>query len=172
MSEIENAAEPGGPVPRAKTGRGFGSAYLRGRTWWIRYHHNGTEYRESSGSEREADALRLLKARWKQIGRGKFIGPREERVLVSDLLDALERDYGLNGRRSVDTLKHRLEPLRKAFGTWRAVDVSGEAVEQYKSDRLSQKTRGGDGTSTMSVATVNRELAALKRGFRLGLEQG
>jgi hypothetical protein len=31
--------------------RGFGSPYLRGRVWWIRYHHRGEEYRESTRSE-------------------------------------------------------------------------------------------------------------------------
>ncbi len=118
--------------------RGFGAPYQRGRIWWIRYHHRGQEYRESAGSERRLDAERLLKARWKQIGRGKFIGPREEKVLVNDLLDALVRHYEQNGWRSIDTLRGRMEPLRAAFGTCRAVDVTGAAIEEYKSDRLTK----------------------------------
>jgi len=159
---------PPAPDPKAKGVRGFGSTYLRGRTWWIRYHHRGQEFRESSKSEREPVALRLLKARWKQIGRGKFIGPKEEKVLVNDLLDALVRDYEQNGRRSVDTLTGRLEPLRAAFGARRAVDVTGAAVEGYKADRLAAKTRRG---TAVARATLNRELAALKRAFKLAVEQ-
>lgn len=148
--------------------RGFGAPYLRGRVWWIRYYHRGDEYRESSGSERLVDAERLLKARWKQIGRGRFIGPKEEKVLVNDLLDILVLNYEQNGRRSLDTLKGRLKPLRAALGTCRAVDTIGPAIEQYKADRLRAKTRKG---AAVAVATLNRELAALKRAFRLGIEQ-
>jgi len=172
MSDDLGVAGSASEKPRAKRIRGLGYIYLRGRTWWIRFSHAGRDYRESSRSERPLAAERLLKGRWKQIGRGKFIGPREERVLVGDLLDALERDYGLNGRRSVGTLKHRLEPLRGAFGAWRAVDLDGEAVSRYKSERLAQKTRGGRGATTVAAATVNRELAAMRRAFRLGIEQG
>ena len=156
------------PEVRIKGIRGFGSPYRRGRVWWIRYHHRGKEYRESSGSERVLDAERLLKKRWKQIGRGRFIGPDEDKVLVNDLLNALELNYQQNGRRSADTLKGRLEPLRAALGTCRAVDTMGSALEQYKAERLAAKTRRG---TTVAVATLNRELAALKRAFRLGMEQ-
>jgi integrase len=164
-------AENSGPSAsevRVKGIRGFGSPYLRARTWWIRYHHRGQEFRESTGSDRLLDAERLLKARWKQIGRGKFIGPKEEKILVNDLLDSLERDYQQNGWRSTDTLKGRLEPLRTALGTCRAVDVGGSMIEQYKANRLSATTRRG---TAVAVATLNRELAALKRAFRLGIEQ-
>jgi integrase len=156
-------------APKVRAGiRGFGSPYLRGRVWWIRYHHRGEEYRESTRSERLLDAQRLLKDRWKAIGRGKFIGPQEEKVLVNDLLDMLVADYMQNGRRSTNTLTGRIEPLRAAFGFKRAVDVKGDAIERYKADRLTAKTRRG---TAVAVATLNRELAALKRAFRLGIER-
>jgi integrase len=110
----------------------------------------------------------VLKTRWKQIGRGKFIGPKEEKVLVNDLLDALLLDYQQNGRRSLDTLQGRVEPLRTAFGTRRAVDVIGAKIEQYKADRVAAKRKRG---TAVAVATLNRELTTLKRAFRLGIEQ-
>lgn len=170
MSNDLEQGSAGQETPHAKVKgiRGFGAPYRRGRIWWIRYYHRGREHRESTRSERRLDAERLLKARWKHIGRGKFIGPNEEKVLVSDLLDAQLRDYEQNGWRSIDTLRARQEPLRAAFGTWRAVDVTGPAIEQYKSNRLVCKTKK---KTTVSVATLNRELTALKRAFRLGVEQ-
>jgi hypothetical protein len=131
------------PAPQQKPGsdhiRGFGRCYLRGRTWWIRYYHHGQERRESTKSERQVDAERLLKARWKQIGAGKFIGPKEERVTINALLAGLELDYQHNGRRS--SLSFLMTPLRAYFGTARAVDVTGAVVEKYKSQRLSETTR-------------------------------
>ncbi len=74
------------------------------------------------------------------MGRGRFIGPREEKVLVTNLLDALALDCRQNGRRSSGTLRGRLEPLRATFGAIRAVDMSGAAIEQYKASRLTTRT--------------------------------
>jgi integrase len=152
--------------------RGFGSCYQRGRVWWIRYSHRGREHRESSGSEHERDAWRLLKERWKQIGRGRFVFG-EDKVTMAHLFAALELDYQNNGRRSTRGLRWRLAPLRSAFGEDRAIDVTEARIERYKADRLASsiRTRYGVGKRRVSAATVNRELAALARAFRLAVRQ-
>jgi integrase len=155
--------------------KGFGSVYPRGRVWWIRYSHRGREYRESCRSEHERAAWRLLKARWKQIGRGRFVGPSEDRVTVAALLDALVTEYATNDRRSRATLPSRLAPLRAAFGDMRAVDLTGAHIERYKTDRLAAKSRRraseSDDPLPVAPATINRELAALRKAFRLAVEQ-
>lgn len=92
-------------TPRLK---GFGYLYQRGTTWWIRYSVRGRDFRESSHSEQEGVAQKLLKARWQELGRGRFIGPSQERVIMDDLFTSLENDYAVNGRRSLGTLKGRL----------------------------------------------------------------
>jgi hypothetical protein len=38
--------------------------FQRGPIWWIAYYFNGEQKRESSNSERESDAKRLLKDVW------------------------------------------------------------------------------------------------------------
>src|SRR5262249_41456244 len=113
-------------------------------------------------------AQRLLKERWKQIGRGRFVGPSEDRVRCGELFDALLVDYQNNGRRSRGTLGWRLRPLRAAFGLDRAIDLTETRIEQYKSERLKTKRRGD---KFVAPATINRELAALKRAFKLAVEQ-
>jgi hypothetical protein len=148
--------------------KGFGYVYLRGRTWWIRYSHRGRDYRESSRSDNPVHAQRLLKERWKQIGRGRFVGPSEDRVRCDELLDALLVDYQNNGRRSLGTLKWRLRPLQAAFRLDRAIDLTEVRIERYKSERLGTKRRGD---KFVAPATINRELAALKRAFKLAVEQ-
>ena len=161
--------EPGGTT-RRRVIRGFGYCYLRGRVWWLRYSQRGRDHRESSHSERESDAWRLLKERWKQIGRGRFVFG-EDRVLMSDLFLALEVDYENNRRRSLRGLKDRLAPLRLAFGEDWAIDVTEVRIERYKAARLASRTQKGSGPGTVATASMNRELAALSRAFRLALKQ-
>jgi integrase len=145
--------------------RGFGRAYERGAVVWIEYWHRGKQHRESTGQKGHAGeraAERLLKKRWQEIGRGRFIGPSEERVLLTDLLDTVVTDYKVNGRRSGWTLSYRLTPLRAAFAGERAIDVNEDRIAKYTEARL------GEG---YAPASVNRELAALRRAFRLAVRQ-
>jgi integrase len=143
--------------------------------WWIRYSHRSRDYRESSGGERETDAWRRLKERWKQIGKGRFVGPAEEKVTVNSLLDALEIEYETNARRSRSTLPSRLLPLREALGDKRAVDVTGAEIERYEAARLTAKSRRADPLTgqarSVAPATINRKLAALRTAFRRAVEQ-
>jgi integrase len=167
--------EPTAPENAKRAIRGFGSVYRRGRVWWVRYSHRGREYRESSRSVHEGVAWRLLKARWKQIGRGRFVGPSEDRVTVNELLDALVTEYATNDRRSRATLPSRLAPLRGVLGDMRAVDVTGAHIERYKAERLAAKSRRLDVETgeplPVAPATINRELAALRKAFRQAVEQ-
>jgi integrase len=149
------------------TARGLGRVFLRGSTWWIRMSVNGHEIRKSSGSPDKAVAERKLKTEWKLVGAGRHVEPKAERTTVAALLDGLALDYRNNGRRS--NLEPRTRPLRTAFGHWRAVDVTPAAVEKYKAARLLEKTIRG---TLVAKGTVNRELAALKRAFTIGQEQG
>jgi integrase len=151
--------------PRLK---GFGYVYLRGSTWWIRYSVRGRDFRESSGSERENDAFKLLKKRWQEVGRGRFIGPAQDRVMMDDLLATLETEYSINGRRSLKTLQARVKHLKDAFGNCRAIDVDEDRIERYKQMRLAEKSKNEKLTQP---ATVNRELAALRTAFRLAVRQ-
>jgi integrase len=89
--------------------------------------------------------------------------------MMDDLFDSLESEYAINGRRSLGTLKGRLAHLRDAFSSLRAVDVTEEKAERYKLMRLSEKTKRGK--KPIQPATVNRELAALRRAFRLAVRQ-
>jgi hypothetical protein len=61
--------------------------------WWIRYHHNGKLYRESSGSPNQKVAEKLLRHRLGEIDRtGHVIGPVVEKTTLADLCAMLEND--------------------------------------------------------------------------------
>ncbi len=132
----------------------------------IVYYHRGAEYRESThttGTKGETLASKLLKKRLGEIGRGRLIGPQEEKVTFESMAKDLERDYAINGKRSGETLSYLLRHLREGFGMLRAVDITTDRVRAYVA------TRQQDGASN---GTINRELAALKRMFTLAVQAG
>jgi len=80
----------------------------------------------------------------------------ESRVTMAQLFDALVADYATNGRRSGATLAFRLAPLREAFGQDKAHDVKAASIKRYTDQRRA---------AGKAQATINRELAALRRAF-------
>jgi integrase len=139
--------------------RGMGRIFLRGCTWWIAYMADGREVRESSRSTRRAEARALLKRRLGELVGGRWVAPERRRVGFDDLAALIVRDYEANRRRSLPALKRRLKYLRRAFGWMGAGEITAERVRRYVNDRLAQGAAN---------ATVNRELAALRRMLRLG----
>ena len=73
--------------------RGMGRIFKRGSVYWVAYYHRGEEHRESSRSENENQARKLLKQRLGEMSRGHLIGPSEERLTFEDLAKMLLTDY-------------------------------------------------------------------------------
>ena len=143
--------------------RGMGRVFKRGSVYWISYYHRGKEFRESSESDNESTAKKLLKKRIGEVVQGRFRGANQERVTFDDLAKALLSDYQINGRRSVRSARLSISHLRKFFGFDHAVDITTDRIKAYAADR--QKAKAAN-------ASINRELAALKRMFSLAVEDG
>jgi len=166
-----------------KKTRGMGGIYKRGEVYWVYYNRHGKQYRESTKSTREDDAVRLLKKRQGEIGDGKLPGIHFEKVTYDELRDDLARQYRLDGKKEPPRTWH----LDRFFSGYRAVSITTPAVQDYIEKRLSGeypfiryhktgkdkgKPRKDKQGSTLadpgSNATINRELAALKRMLNLG----
>jgi len=78
------------------------------------------------------------------------------------LFDALLVYYPNNGCRSLTAVKARLVPLRATFGEDKALQVTASRIADYVQVRLAAKK---------APATINRELAALRRAFSIAVEQ-
>lgn len=143
--------------------RGMGRVFKRGELYWIAYSYRGREYRESAKSDKEADAGRLLKKRLGEIGRGRLIGPTEERVTFEELAADYLYDYTLKGQRSLREARARVGHLRGYFGMDRAVDITTPRIRAYTQARLEEGAAPG---------TVNRDLSALRRMFSLAIQAG
>lgn len=155
--------------------RGQGRVFQRGAYFWVAYYSHGKEEREAARHVRTGDKLeasdknrheagRFLKRRLGEIaaeqhGGRAFVGPQQERVTVNELLDGLERDYKLRNRWNIKTASV-LKPLRNRFGTWRAVDLTSDAIGKYI-----EELRG----EQYSNASVNRRTQLLGQAFKVAL---
>lgn len=166
----------------------MGSIYKRGNTYWIQYYRNGKPYRESTKSKKEADAKRLLKKREGEISEGKLPGIYFDRVTFEELAEDFLTDYRVNQKRSLDMAKISVKHLTKYFEGLKAVQISTPKIQSYIEARMSWRCNeckkefepqqdkcpfcGGEDLKAGSAnATINRELAALKRMLNLGATQ-
>jgi integrase len=92
---------------------------------------------------------------------GRVVVPRADRVTIAELAENLKADYQANGRKSVDRLEFSLAHLLPVFGPRKAIALTNADVTAY---RVQRQAAGA------AAATVNRELAALKRMFSLAVK--
>src|SRR5215813_8544416 len=155
-----------------KSKKGIGSVFQRGTVWWVKYYRNGKPYRETSGSEKESEARKLLKRRLGEIVLGRFVGPDAERVTIRELAEQFLNDCRVNQKKSLDKAERMVKrhddegkeidsELMAYFGDYKAHSVGTDRVKAYVAKRLEEGAAN---------ATINRELAALKRMFNLGIQ--
>ena len=143
--------------------KGTGRIYKRGNTWWVDYSFRGKRYRESTGSDLKKDAQKLLRKRMAEMGTGKLVGPDEEKVTLTHLLDLIRQDYKINGRKSARRLRSSLKHLERHFIHFHALDITTPRMKLYIADRQDEGA---------SDSTIQKETAALKRAFNLAEEDG
>jgi len=143
--------------------RGTGSVYRQKRSanLWIQYYRNGKVYRESSHTTDRRRAEKLLQKKLGEIATHTFIEPRAARTLIGELAQDLVQDYRVNGKKSLASVEARWKHLAKEFSHLRAANLGKPELMRYVEDRQREGA---------SNATINRELAALKRMFTLGVD--
>lgn len=140
----------------------MGSIYKRGNVYWIKYYKNGKLYRESSKSPKKMVAKRLLGRREGDIAQGKTPGIYFEKVFFDDLSEIFLRDYRINQKKSLQRAVNSVDHLSKAFEGKRVQEITTPAINIYVENRMAEGAKN---------ATINRELAALKRMLNLGARQ-
>ncbi len=142
-----------------KTGELRESAVL-----WIKYYRNGVMMRESSDSEKEKDAKRLLKLREGDVERGVPITPRIGKIKFEELAQDVVNDYKMNERATVEETERRFRlHILPQFGRRRASAINTSDVIKFTAERQA---------AGAANAEINRELAAIKRAFVLATKSG
>ena len=159
MSEQRESTSTRAATRNRGDGRIFerkGSSFL-----WIAYYHHGKQIRESSETTDREKARKFLKRRLEIVGAEKqgkadFIGPKQERLKVGKLLDALESDFR-NREKDSPQFQSHMKRVRSYFGTWKALDVIPSEIEKYIQCRRVEGAK---------AATINRETQLLGQAFR------
>ncbi len=142
-----------------KEGEEMGCIYRRGKNYWIKYQHRGRQICEASHSDKLEVAQRILRLREGEIAQGKLPGICFDRVSFNELLDDYLTDYKVNDKKSISRAERCVRFLKNEFGNMKATEVNTANIKKYIERRKSEG---------VANATINRELAAIKRAFNLG----
>ena len=130
--------------------------------WWMKYYRQGKPFYESTETEDKTEARRRLKEREGQVAQGVHQGPQVERTKFEDLVKGIQQDYMMNERKSVRRLNDYIIHLTAFFSHMRASAITTDKIKAYIAKRREAGAANG---------TINRELGALKRMYRLALQQ-
>ncbi len=139
--------------------RNEGSIYSRPhtRSLWIQYFKAGRPIRESARTADFRKAAQILRQRLAEAESSPAESPRIEQ-LAGDLF----RNYEINEHRSLGDVKARWRlHLKPYFGSVPATELDSRQLERYVDRRREEHA---------SNATINRELACLKRMCRLAYQ--
>ena len=134
----------------------------RGGVWWMSFTYQGKQVRKSTrtADRRLADAI-LSKVKV-QIVEGQYFERSAARShTFTELMDRYEAEHVLRKLRHRG-LKGYMKNLRAFFGDRTLADITPNLIAAYKNKRYS------DG---MAPATINRELANLKKAFNLAMRE-
>ena len=148
-------------MPKHK--HGSGSIYRRGKIWWLSYYANGEHVCESSHSRDKGAAKQMLQRHLGAVAEGRYVGPRADRVTLDELANDMLNDYRINGKKSLKDAQRAVKTLARFFGGWKAQSVTSADISAYVAHRQAAGLTNG---------SINRELAALKRMYNLGLQNG
>jgi integrase len=163
------------PTKREKRERGSGGLFqdtyrdkrtgqtVKCETWTMKLWVGGKALKKPSGTTSYRKALKELD-KWKaEVLQGTYV-PDADKTTFDDLATLLTNEYKANGRRSADRVEDAIAHLRAFFTSYcRVRAITSDRVLTYVRQRQEQGAAN---------ATVNRELSALKRMFRLGEKAG
>jgi integrase len=142
----------------------MGSLYMRGAIVWLKYHQNGRQIRESSGTSKKSVARRMLRAREGDVEKGIPIVPRAGRVSFHEASQDLLTDYEVNGRATHAHAKRRLDLHLEPFFRGRLMaTITTADIRTFAKSRQDAGAANGE---------INRELAVLKRMYSLAMQGG
>src|ERR1035437_8878076 len=132
--------------------RGAGTIARRGKIWWVQICVDGLVIRQSSKSEKYADAKKLRDKLLGQRERGE-LGGHNARLTVDGLLDHFVKVLAV--RVGAETCKIQTlvidAHLRPFFGKLKGYKITTASLLAYREHRAGEKTNKGTATSQSTI---------------------
>jgi integrase len=122
---------------------------------WVRYYRGGKKVRVSSGTKNVKEAVVF---RDKCKGRRQPVTTALRRTSFEDLKALVITEYEVNKRRSKRRIEEAFQHLESFFAFALASEIESDRIDQYVAYRQKEGSAN---------ATINRELCALRRGYKL-----
>jgi integrase len=146
------------------------AVYKRGKVWWYKFNWNGETIRESTKQSNKRIAEQMEAARKTSLAKGE-VGLRE-RTPTPTLRQFAEDDFLPFVRSTftakVKTLKYYEYGVKSLLVFAKLADSKLDAITGETIGAFVAKRRGDE----LEVSSINRELQALRRMFRLAQEWG
>jgi integrase len=147
------------------------AVYKRGKIWWYKFNWNGEPIRESTKQSNKRTAEQMEAAERTALAKGEVGIKRKERApklaeFASRFTAAIETTCAEKPA-TVGFYKAKLKVLVKHLGSRRLDEIEEAEIEQYTQMRANTESRR---KHPLSPASVNRELATLRRLLRLAQE--
>jgi integrase len=130
----------------------------RCNTWWMSFMYQGQQVRRSTGTTDKRLAKAILGQVRVQIIEGRFFEkPEAQHRTLTELMDRYTSEHAArraNHRRELTSVKN----LKAFFGNPTLDEITPKRIVAYKNQRY---------TDGVKPATMNREIATLKKAFNL-----
>jgi integrase len=164
---------------RIPTGRVFQRPYIdrQGKrrhtaTWYAKYYVNGKPVEIATETGDYDEAVAILRDKMAGLASAQAYSDRPERVRMNQLFDLVIEVGRLKGNASQDDveliIKNRLRPR---FGAMLAQRVTNAEIRKYIGERRGEKKDTKSAVKSFANATINKELAYLRRAFKLGASE-
>ena len=146
------------------------AVYKRGKVWWYKFNWNSETIRESTKQSNKRIAEQMEAARKTSLAKGE-VGIRERKPTPT-LRQFAEDDFLPFVRSTftakIKTLKYYEYGVKSLLAFAKIADLKLDAITGETIGAFVAKRRGDD----LEVSSINRELQALRRMFRLAQEWG
>jgi integrase len=144
------------------------SVFKKQGVYWIDYYVNGHRKRERIGPDKRL-AETVLRKRKVEIAEGRFLEKKRPVTTTFDELAEAYLSYARDQQRKRSWARDQtsLVTLRAYFAGKRLTEITPAAIEHYRAWRRVTISRHG---RVVAPATINRELACLKRMFNVALK--
>jgi len=143
---------------------GKGSLFEHGRYWYMQYYVKGRRIKESTLKEKRDEAEQVLKRRLAEIELDQYHQEiSAERLTIGDVCELVLADYRLRKKKELKIATWRFHRhLEKTLGVVWARRATTKHFVNYIEVR---REKGA------SDASINRELAIVRRGYTLAQQQ-